>query len=93
MLWLLKNTTIVITDSGGLQKEAFFFRKPCVTVRDQTEWVELIEAGVNKLSDAESKKITQSVHDIMGININIVQSMYGGGVAALRIASELEQLL
>ncbi|MBS9442721.1 non-hydrolyzing UDP-N-acetylglucosamine 2-epimerase [Photorhabdus heterorhabditis] len=93
MLWLLKNTTIVITDSGGLQKEAFFFRKPCVTVRDQTEWIELIEAGVNKLSDADSKKITQSVHDIMGININTVQSMYGGGVAALRIASELEQLL
>ncbi|CAQ86406.1 MULTISPECIES: non-hydrolyzing UDP-N-acetylglucosamine 2-epimerase [Photorhabdus] len=93
MIWLLKNTSLIITDSGGLQKEAFFFRKPCVTVRDQTEWVELIEAGVNRLSAAESKKIIQSVHNMMNINIGEVQSMYGGGIAATRIADELEKLL
>ncbi|WP_445495591.1 non-hydrolyzing UDP-N-acetylglucosamine 2-epimerase [Photorhabdus sp. SF281] len=93
MLWLLKNTALVITDSGGLQKEAFFFRKPCVTVRDQTEWVELIEAGVNKLSDAENKKITQSVHNMINTNIYSVQSIYGGGIAAIKIADELENLL
>ncbi|MGV7962415.1 UDP-N-acetylglucosamine 2-epimerase (non-hydrolyzing) [Photorhabdus tasmaniensis] len=93
MLWLLKNTDLVITDSGGLQKEAFFFRKPCVTVRDQTEWVELIETGVNKLSDAENKKITQSVHNMINTNIHAVQSIYGGGVAAIKIADELEKSL
>ncbi|WP_445373492.1 non-hydrolyzing UDP-N-acetylglucosamine 2-epimerase [Photorhabdus tasmaniensis] len=93
MLWLLKNTDLVITDSGGLQKEAFFFRKPCVTVRDQTEWIELIETGVNKLSDAENKKITQSVHNMINTNIHAVQSIYGGGVAAIKIADELEKSL
>ncbi|AKH63214.1 MULTISPECIES: non-hydrolyzing UDP-N-acetylglucosamine 2-epimerase [Photorhabdus] len=93
MLWLLKNTDLVITDSGGLQKEAFFFRKPCVTVRDQTEWVELIETGVNKLSDAENKKIIQSVHNMINTNIHSVQSIYGGGVAAIKIADELEKSL
>ncbi|WP_387491385.1 non-hydrolyzing UDP-N-acetylglucosamine 2-epimerase [Photorhabdus sp. RM96S] len=93
MIWLLKNTSLIITDSGGLQKEAFFFKKPCVTVRDQTEWVELIAAGVNKLSEAENKKITQAVHDMIGINMDSIQSMYGGGIAATRIADELEKLL
>ncbi|WP_323835327.1 non-hydrolyzing UDP-N-acetylglucosamine 2-epimerase [Photorhabdus africana] len=93
MIWLLKNTALIITDSGGLQKEAFFFKKPCVTVRDQTEWVELIAAGVNKLSEADSNKITQTVHDMIGIDMDSIQSMYGGGIAATRIADELEKLL
>ena len=46
MITLLKNCTTVITDSGGLQKEAFFYKKPCITVRNQTEWTELVVAGV-----------------------------------------------
>jgi UDP-GlcNAc3NAcA epimerase len=49
MIALLDGCTGVLTDSGGLQKEAYFFRKPCVTLRDATEWVETIEAGWNKL--------------------------------------------
>ncbi len=48
---------------------------------------------MNKLSDAENEKIIQSVHDMININIHSVQSMYGGGVAAIRIADELEKLL
>ena len=50
MLWLLKHCNSVITDSGGLQKEAYFFSKPCITLREQTEWVELVESGVNMLA-------------------------------------------
>jgi len=49
MMALLKGCTRVLTDSGGLQKEAYFFRKPCVTMRDATEWVETIECGWNRL--------------------------------------------
>jgi UDP-GlcNAc3NAcA epimerase len=49
MIALLDGCTRVLTDSGGLQKEAYFFRKPCVTLRDATEWVETIEAGWNRL--------------------------------------------
>ncbi|MBD1227549.1 non-hydrolyzing UDP-N-acetylglucosamine 2-epimerase [Xenorhabdus griffiniae] len=93
MLWLLNNTNIVITDSGGLQKEAFFFKKPCITIRDQTEWVELIEAGVNKLSEANSSEIINSVKNSLNINITSISSMYGGGIAAETIANELESLL
>ncbi len=46
MVWLIDNSDMVITDSGGLQKEAFCFRKPCITLRDETEWIELIENKV-----------------------------------------------
>jgi UDP-GlcNAc3NAcA epimerase len=49
MMALLDACTAVLTDSGGLQKEAYFFRKPCITLRDATEWVETIEAGWNRL--------------------------------------------
>lgn len=49
MLQLLKNADMVFTDSGGLQKEAFFMKTPCITMRDETEWIETIESGFNKL--------------------------------------------
>ena len=50
---LLQHCELVITDSGGLQKEAYFHRKPCITMRDETEWVETIEAGWNRLWTAD----------------------------------------
>ena len=53
MLSLLNSTEMVITDSGGLQKESFFAKKKCITVRKETEWTELIDIGVNRLSNPE----------------------------------------
>ncbi|MBH1942048.1 UDP-N-acetylglucosamine 2-epimerase (non-hydrolyzing) [Mobilitalea sibirica] len=61
MLYLTKNASMVITDSGGLQKEAYFLQTPCTTLRDQTEWVETLENEWNVLSKIELDSILKSV--------------------------------
>jgi len=58
MISLVKQSNLVITDSGGLQKEAFFLRTPCVTVRDETEWVETVQLGWNSLCHADSDEMS-----------------------------------
>ena len=62
MLKLLKHAKMIITDSGGLQKEAFWSKTPCITLRDRTEWVETVSAGVNFLVGTESDKIVQAIN-------------------------------
>ena len=57
MLWLIQNCSLVITDSGGLQKEAYFFEKCCLTTRTETEWMELVDSGNNVLVACEVNKI------------------------------------
>ena len=64
MVWLLKNCKMVMTDSGGLQKEAYFFGKYCVTMRNETEWVELVENGFNLLAGSDHDRILQSVKEL-----------------------------
>jgi UDP-GlcNAc3NAcA epimerase len=61
MVWLLEHCKMVVTDSGGLQKEAYFFGKKCVTTRDETEWRELVESGWNVLAGASHERITTSI--------------------------------
>lgn len=89
MIWLLKNSSAVVTDSGGVQKEAFFFGKPCITMRDQTEWVELIQQGVNVLAGADTDKIIASIRQMVGKEITDPNSLYGGGKASEKIARTL----
>jgi UDP-GlcNAc3NAcA epimerase len=89
MLWLLKRCQLVLTDSGGVQKEAFFAGKPCVTMRDQTEWVELLELGGNVLVGSDGLKIIDAVRQSLGKRVKDVDSLYGGGQAAKRIVEEL----
>jgi UDP-N-acetylglucosamine 2-epimerase len=57
MLSLMDRSSLVLTDSGGVQKEAFWLGVPCITLRDSTEWVETIEAGANVLVDADPDRI------------------------------------
>lgn len=89
MIELLKNCALVMTDSGGLQKEAFFFRKNCVTMRDQTEWVELIENGVNVLIGADKKKLVESTRTMLNKSSNFDVNLYGNGNASVNIVTEL----
>lgn len=88
MVWLIDNCDMVITDSGGLQKEAFFFEKPCITLRDETEWVELIENRFNVLAGANKKKILDLYENFEfsdGFNVDL----YGNGMASQHILQEL----
>jgi UDP-GlcNAc3NAcA epimerase len=82
MIALEKSCYAVITDSGGVQKEAFFFRKPCIILRPQTEWVELVNAGVAFLADAEEDRIMTAWHKIPEVDVASVPGFYGDGQAA-----------
>ncbi len=88
MIWLIKNCSLVMTDSGGLQKEAFFFGKPCITLREETEWVELIEGGFNQLAGANKEKIL-TVYKNMDFKDGNSNDMYGSGAASKIIVREL----
>jgi UDP-GlcNAc3NAcA epimerase len=85
MIELLKNCSLVMTDSGGLQKEAFFFRKNCITLRDQTEWTELIDGGYNLLVGAEHKNILTAFTSMLKVENDFENRLYGDGDAAKQI--------
>jgi UDP-GlcNAc3NAcA epimerase len=90
MVWLINNCELIMTDSGGLQKEAYFFEKQCITLRDETEWVELIECGANTLVGADREKILNAYKNNSKFNINNSKlNMYGGGKASGNIIKEL----
>ncbi len=88
MIWLIENSSMIMTDSGGLQKEAFFFKKPCITLRDETEWIELIENNFNVLVGADREKIVW-VYKNHIFNDNFEIDLYGMGRASEKIVSEL----
>ena len=89
LLFLLDRCNIVLTDSGGLQKEAFFLEKACLTLRDNTEWTELVEQGVNFLVGSESERIVQTFHKCLDIKLDFSISPYGNGRAAAAIIDVL----
>lgn len=90
MIALLKKSRIVLTDSGGLQKEAFFFASPCVTLRDQTEWVELIENGFNMLAGADESEIYRNFKTMMQASPDFSMDLYGKGMASENIAQVIQ---
>lgn len=89
MVWLEANAALIATDSGGVQKEAYFHGKPCVILRDETEWVELVESGWNVLAGVDSKNITEFLNSEP--NIKDHSMLYGMGDAAYRIVSILKR--
>ena len=80
MVGLASAARLVLTDSGGLQKEAYWLRIPCVTLREDTEWVETVEVGWNKLVGSDTEKITQAVKSLAPNGSP--PSLYGDGFAA-----------
>ncbi|MEQ8402152.1 MAG: UDP-N-acetylglucosamine 2-epimerase (non-hydrolyzing) [Silicimonas sp.] len=90
MATLLSGARLALTDSGGLQKEAFFFRVPCVTLRDETEWVELVELGWNRLPEAITRDaIGAAVADALAAPPGLDASPYGSGEASRIILDAL----
>ena len=90
---LEKNARLIITDSGGLQKEAFFFQKPCVILREQTEWIEIVENGNALIAGANELKIISSVETLMKRTDFTYPNLYGDGNAANFICKKITEEL
>jgi UDP-N-acetylglucosamine 2-epimerase len=96
MLALVARSRIVLTDSGGLQKEAFFLGRPCVTLREETEWVETVEGGGNVIAGTDPRRIREAIAgwdaalargapDFSGA----VAATFGDGSASAKIVTQI----
>jgi UDP-GlcNAc3NAcA epimerase len=89
MIALEKNAKLVITDSGGVQKEAFFFKKPCIILRSETEWIELVNCGSAIITDADEDKIVKAYTFFTENNKLQFPDLFGDGKAAEFICSQM----
>ena len=93
MITLSKHARVILTDSGGVQKEAYWLRVPCVTLREETEWVETVESGCNVLVGTDRKKIVEAVHSREGKKLpKKGVRLFGDGKASERIVQTLLDL-
>ncbi|MDF1559257.1 MAG: UDP-N-acetylglucosamine 2-epimerase (non-hydrolyzing) [Bacteroidales bacterium] len=93
MIMLEKKARLIITDSGGVQKESHFFSKPCIVLRKETEWVELVKNGTVRLADADPAAIREAWDYFMN-NSEVLQypAFYGDGRAAISILKEILEI-
>lgn len=89
MILLEKNCRMIITDSGGVQKESHFFKKPCIVLRKETEWIELVNNGTAKLVDADSIKIREEFGNFLKAKDLEYPGFYGDGKTAEFILREI----
>lgn len=93
MVQLEKYASVIATDSGGVQKEAFFHCVPCVTLREETEWIELLENACNRLvAPLNSESVVKTIKSAVGTFVKVI-SPYGSGDASKRIAVGLTSIL
>lgn len=97
ILKVLHFAKVVITDSGGLQKEAFWSKTPCVTIRDRTEWIETVDIGVNILTGTDPKRIVKAIKDVnekySDIKERFKENPFGDGTASKKISKILKEKL
>lgn len=93
MILLENHASFILTDSGGVQKEAFFYRVPCITMREETEWIETAELGWNRITGADSKKITAAFADFAKNKPAKTSARpYGNGDAAAKITKVIAKV-
>ena len=89
---LEKNARVVMTDSGGVQKEAFFYGTPCVILRPETEWVEIVDAGAGIITDADYERIIKAYEELAGKPVHF-PPLFGDGHASEKIIREIMDYL
>lgn len=87
MIALESRARFIVTDSGGVQKEAYFFETPCITLREETEWVETVAEGANMLVGADTNKILNAMNNPPKPDVWI--DLYGNGNAGEKIIKTL----
>jgi len=87
MVWLEVHCNLVVTDSGGIQKEAYFHNKKCITLREETEWVELVDFGYNELVGTNSEKIKNAISIVKPLTD--VATLYGDGNTAEKVIAHI----
>jgi UDP-N-acetylglucosamine 2-epimerase (non-hydrolysing) len=98
-LKLMKNATLVLTDSGGMQKEAFWLRTPCITMRENTEWIETVQLGANHLTGANAQRIVSVARQIIEDKQRVAKKMkglpnpFGNGRASQNILEAIRSYL
>jgi UDP-GlcNAc3NAcA epimerase len=93
MIALLASSRLVFTDSGGLQKEAYFVQRPCVILRPETEWVELTVGGHAVVADADKNRILQAAQQLINRSFAAWPQLYGDGHAAEQICQSIIQYI
>lgn len=92
MILLEKHAEIIATDSGGVQKEAYFHKVPCITLRDQTEWIELVEQGANSITGADENQISKALEIAAAVKSEVFEApLYGNGATGHEIVEYLIQ--
>jgi len=90
MTFLEKSAQMIITDSGGVQKESYFFKKPCIVLRKETEWTELVKNGTSKLADADPELLRNDFKDFIDSHLTLeYPGFYGDGKTAEFILQEI----
>ena len=89
MIALEKNAKLILTDSGGVQKEAYFFKKPSLILRPETEWVEIVAQGAAILCDADYDRIVGAYEHFIQLDNIEFPHIFGDGMAAEFICNEI----